>query len=467
MLNLSLPGYGRLCSGWSRRDILRIGSLTCLGLSLPDLFRMEEAAAATSGRKGSASDKNCILLMLIGAPPQHDTWDPKPDAPTEIRGPYSPIETNVGGIRIAETLPLTARHADKYAILRSLGHSNAADHETGHQVMHTGHFFPNGLDHPHMGAVMSRVRGERGGLPANVTLPNLINNTGTSKPKGQDSGYLGGRYNPFILNADPAKPDFKPADLQPDPRANLTSVRIERRQSLRSAVDQAMASLERDPGLASLDASYQKAFGLITSTKLREALDLSKEPDKVRERYGRTTFGQSCLLARRLVERGVRFVDVNMYDTVFGILCWDCHADGGSLATKVSELKDKVAPIFDQAYTALLEDLTDRGLYQDTVVCAFGEFGRTPQINPRGGRDHWPQCWSVALGGGGIRGGQVVGSSDAQGGYPKDRPLRPEMVAATVYQALGIDPYTTELPGPSDRPMPVIDRDVEVIQELL
>ncbi len=156
-----------------------------------------------------------------------------------------------------------------------------------------------------------------------------------------------------------------------------------------------------------------------------------------------------------------------MYDTVFGILCWDCHADGGSLFTKVAELKEKVAPIFDQAYSALLEDLVQRGLYDDTVVCAFGEFGRTPQMNERGGRDHWPQCWSVALGGGGIRGGQVVGSSDAQGAYPHDRPLRPEMVAATVYRAIGIDPHATELPGPADRPIPVAERDVDVIHELL
>jgi hypothetical protein len=460
MLNLTLGNYGRLCSGWKRRDILRVGSLSCLGVSLLDLFRPSSAGAAPS-------DKNCILLMLIGAPPQHETWDPKPDAPENIRGPYKPIETNVSGIRISETLPLTARHADKYAILRSLGHSNAADHETGHQVMHTGHFFPNGLDHPHMGSVVSCLLGERNGMPANLTLPNLINNTGTSKPKGQDSGYLPRRYNPFVLNADPNKPNFKPADLIPDPAANLTTVRVERRQNLRDKVDQALSQLERDRGLAALDATYQRAFGLISSSKLRESFDLTKEPDKVRDRYGRTTFGQSCLLARRLIERGVRFVDVNMFDTVFGILCWDCHADGGSLATKVSELKDKVAPIFDQAYTALLEDLTQRGLYESTVVCAFGEFGRTAQINPNGGRDHWPQCWSVALGGGGIRGGQVVGSSDAQGAYPADRPLKPEMVGATVYRALGINPHDAELPGPDDRPMPVIDRAIPVIGELL
>lgn len=462
MLNLTLGDHARLCSGWTRRDILRVGSLGYLGLSLADLFRLQEAGAAEKGR-----DKNCILLMLIGAPPQLDTWDPHPDAPENIRGPYRPIETNVKGIQISEILPQTAKHADKYAILRSLGHSNAADHETGHQVMHTGHFFPNGLDFPHMGTVMNFVKGERNGLPANVTLPNLINNTGTSKPKGQDGGYLGLQYNPFILNADPSKPGFRPPDLDPDPRAKLNTVRVNRRQNLRNMVDQAMANLERDRSVSALDASYQKAFGLIGSPKLKEAFDMGQEPDKVRDRYGRTTFGQSCLLARRLIERGVRFVDVNMYDTVFGILCWDCHADGGSLATKVSELKDQVAPIFDQAYTALLEDLTQRGLYEDTVVCAFGEFGRTPQINPRGGRDHWPQCWSVALGGGGIKGGQVVGSSDAQGAYPNERPINPPMVAATVYKALGIDPYMTELPGPSGRPMPLIDREIPLIHELL
>lgn len=461
MLDLTLGSYGRLCSGWSRRDILRAGSLGSLGLTLADVYRAEAASPKPQRR-----DKNCILLMLIGAPSQIDTWDPKPDAPPQIRGPYSPIDTPVPGIRISEILPRTAKLAERYAIIRSMGHSNAADHETGHQVIHTGHFFPNGLDFPHMGSVVNFLKGDRAGMPANITLPNLIANTGTSKPKGQDSGYLGRRFDPFVLNADPNKAGFRPADLDPQPGVNLSPVRVSRRESLRTSVDRSLAALDRDSSLSALDASYQKAFSLIGSPRLKEAFDIGAEPDKVRERYGRTTFGQSCLLARRLVERGVRFVDVNMYDTVFGILCWDCHADGGSLFTKVSELKDKVAPIFDQAYSALIEDLIQRGMYDDTLVCAFGEFGRTPQMNANGGRDHWPQCWSVALGGGGTRGGQIVGSSDAQGAYPNERPIDPPMLAATVYRALGIDPHSTELPGPADRPLPLIDREIPVIHEL-
>ena len=458
MFTLIRERPGRLCTGWTRRDILHVGGSAGLGLAMAG-----GAAAAAPGR----TEKNCILLMLIGAPPQHETWDPKPDAPEQVRGPFRPIETNVPGIRISETLPLTARHADRYAILRSLGHSEAADHETGHQVMHTGHFFPNGLDHPHMGAVVSYLRGGRDGMPPNITLPNLINNTGTSKPKGQDSGYLSRRYNPFVLNADPNRAGFRPADLQPEAAAGLDSVRIDRRRGLRASVDSALRNLEARHAAGTLDATYEAAFRLIHSSALRDAFRLEAEPDSVRDRYGRTTFGQSCLLARRLIERGARFVDVNMYDTVFGILCWDCHADGGSLFTKVAELKEKVAPIFDRAYSALLEDLVQRGMYDDTVVCAFGEFGRTPQMNERGGRDHWPQCWSVALGGGGLRGGQVVGSSDAQGAYPNERPIAPPMVAATVYRALGIDPHVSELPGPADRPMPIADRAVPIITELL
>jgi uncharacterized protein (DUF1501 family) len=461
MLNLTLGNYGRLCSGWTRRDILRAGTAGSMGLTLADTFRPRPAGAAP------VRDKNCILLMLIGAPPQNDTWDPKPDQPADIRGPYQPIETNVSGIRISEIFPRLARLADRYAIIRSMGHSNAADHETGHQVIHTGHFFPNGLDYPHMGTVVSHLRGDRNALPANVILPNLIQNTGTSKPKGQDAGYLGRQFNPFVLNADPNKGGFRPPDLDPDPRTGLSPVRVDRRQSLRNAVDQALASLETDNQVSALDASYRKAFSLIASPTVKEAFDLNREPDALRDRYGRTTFGQSCLLARRLIERGVRFVDVNMFDTVFGILCWDCHADGGTLFTKVSELKDKVAPIFDQAYSALIEDLVQRGLYDDTLVCAFGEFGRTPRMNGNGGRDHWPQCWSLALGGGGIRAGQVVGSSDAMGAYPDRRPIDPPMLAATVYRALGIDPHLTELPGPSGRPMPIIDREIPVIHELL
>ncbi len=466
MLHLTADGYGRLCSGWRRRDLLRIGS-SALGLSLADLFHADEAAAAASPRAHAARDKSCILLMLIGAPPQNDTWDPKPDQPENIRGPYRPIETNVSGIRISEIFPHTARLADRYAIIRSVGHSQAADHETGHQVIHTGHFFPGGIEFPHMGTVVSRQLGDRNGMPANVTLPNLIRDTGTSKPKGQDSGYLGPRYNPFVLNADPNKEGFRAPDLEPSPGTALSTVRVDRRRSLRAQVDQTLARLENDASVSALDASYRKAFSLIGSPRIKDAFDLGQEPERLRDRYGRTTFGQSCLLARRLIERGVRFVDVNMFDTVFGILCWDCHADGGTLFTKVSELKDKVAPIFDRAYSALIEDLVQRGLYDDTVVCAFGEFGRTPRMNERGGRDHWPQCWSVALGGGGIRGGQVVGSSDAMGAYPAERPVDPPMLAATVYRALGIDPHLTELPGPSDRPIPVIDRGVECISELL
>jgi uncharacterized protein (DUF1501 family) len=462
MLDLTDGTYSKLCTGWTRRDLLRVGGSSVLGLSLADTFCGDAARAASP-----KSEKNCILLMLIGAPSQNDTWDPHPDAPEQIRGPFKPIETNVKGIRISEIFPKLAQNADKYAIIRSMGHSQAADHETGHQVIHTGHFFPNGLDFPHMGSVVSYLHGDRDGMPANVTLPTLIHETGTSKPKGQDSGYLGRQYNPFVLNADPNKSGFKPADLEPQKGTNLTPLRVDRRKGLRGVVDQAIACLENDRNLSAYDAGFQKAFGLIGSTKLRDAFDLGKESDKTRDRYGRTTFGQSCLLARRLIERGVRYVDVNMFDTVFGILCWDCHADGGSLFTTVKQLKDSVAPIFDNAYSALIEDLSERGLYDDTVVCAFGEFGRTAQMNDRGGRDHWPQCWSVALGGGGIKGGQVVGSSDAQGAYPAERPIDPPMLAATVYKALGIDPHQTELPGPSDRPMPLIDREISLIHELL
>ena len=462
MFSLTHGDYGRLCNGLTRRDFLRVGGLGALGLTLPDLLRMEEAGAA------AASDKNVILLMLIGAPPQLDTWDPKPNAPESIRGPYKPIKTSVPGIEISEILPKTAKLADRYAILRSLGHGLARDHETGHHVMHTGHFFQaGGMEHPMMGGALSLLYPPRRGMPVNMTLPGRIKRTGTSKPKGQDAGYLGKKHNPLLLNDDPNKAAFKARDLSPDPATGLNQIRLSRRQTLRQQVDRRVSQAGEIAEFATLDNAYQRAFDLIASPEAKAAFDLNREPAKVRDAYGRTTFGQSCLLARRLIERGVRFVSVNMFDTVFNIICWDCHANGGSLPASVADLREKVAPIFDNAYSALLRDLIDRGLYDDTMVLAWGEFGRTPRINPRGGRDHWPDCWSLAMGGGGLKGGQVIGSSDNIGAFPDERPIDPRSCVATVYQNLGINLNTTELPGPADRPMPIVDRGVEPIHELL
>jgi uncharacterized protein (DUF1501 family) len=355
----------------SRRQFLRAGTLGAgsAALTLADLNVLGAAA--------SAKDINCILLFLVGGPSHIDTFDPKPDAPANVRGPFKTIRTNVPGIHLGEHLPRMASVADKFAIVRSVHHTAAPIHESGHQLMQTGRLFRNGQEYPHYGSVLGYVKGARkAGHAPFALLPGPIESTGVSVSHGQTAGYLGSRYEPVV-------------------------------------------------------DSPSHRFG---------------------DRYGDNTFARSCLLARRLIESGTRFVTVNMFDTVFNNISWDCHADGGSLATTLADYAETLCPIFDRAYTALLEDLEQRGLLETTLVLAVGEFGRTPQINPRGGRDHWTGCWSVLFAGAGIRGGQVVGSSDRLGGEPKDRPVQPADIAATVYKALGLDP-ATKVPGPSGDPI--------------
>jgi hypothetical protein len=369
--------------GLTRRDFLRVGGLSAgaLGLSLTGLGPLAQAGAA-------AGDLRCILLFLVGGPSQLDTLDPKPAAPSDVRGPFRPIHTNVPGIDLCEHFPLMARMADRYALVRSVHHHEAPIHETGHQLMQTGFLFRGGQEYPHYGSVVSHLRGPTAtGAPPFVVLPWPIGYTGVSVSHGQTAGYLDASHAPFVLQAD---------------------------------------------------------------------LDLTGENENLRSRYGRSTFGQSCLLARRLVEDGVRFVTVNMFDTVFNEITWDCHADGGSLAVGLGDYARTLCPMFDRAYTALLEDLQQRGMLDTTLVVAMGEFGRTPRLNHRGGRDHWPGCWTVLFAGAGVRGGQVVGSSDAIAGEPKDRPVTPADIAATVYRGLGID-LATQLTGPEKGPMPLCE----------
>jgi uncharacterized protein (DUF1501 family) len=354
----------------------------------------------------------------------------KPGAPAEVRGPFRPARTSVPGVEICEHFPLTAARAERYAVVRSVHHREAPIHETGHQLMQTGRLSRGGVERPHFGAVLSRLRGARAdGVPASVVLPAPIGNTGVSISHGQGAGHLGAAHEPVVLGADPARPTT--------------------RTELIDAVDCAHRTLDAaggpDPAAARLFAAPVKT-----------ALDLAAESDDLRQRYGKNTFGQSCLLARRLVEAGVRLATVNMFDSVFDAVTWDCHADGGSLGTTLDDYRDTLCPMFDRAYAALLDDLAGRGLLDTTLVLAMGEFGRTPHLNPRGGRDHWPGCWSVLFAGAGVRGGQVVGSSDATGGEPKDRPVSPAELAATVYHALGLDP-TASLPGPDGRPLPLAD----------
>ncbi len=421
------------CDGLTRRDFLRVGALAAgsVGLSLADLAQLRGAAPR--------GDVSCILLFLVGGPSHLDTWDPKPDAPAEVRGPFRPVATNVPGIEIGEHFPLMARMADRYAVVRSVHHHEAPIHETGHQLMQTGRLFSGGREYPHYGAAVSHLRGPgKAGVPPWVVLPTPVGNTGVTINHGQTAGRLGPRHEPFVFTADPA--------------------RLADRNQLLDAVDAAHRALE-----TSLRASAAEVYTELCTRKVKAAFDVTAEKDDRRARYGPNTFGQSCLLARRLVEAGVRLVTVNMFDTVFNNVTWDCHADGGSLATSLNDYRDTLCPMFDRAYTALLDDLSQRGLLETTLVLARGEFGRTPRLNPRGGRDHWPGAWSVLFAGGGVKGGQVVGSTDATGAEPKDRPVTPAEVAATVYHALGLDPRT-RLPGPDGDSVPLAE--AEPVREL-
>ena len=445
------------CDGLRRRDFLHAGALPLLGLGLSQFMGLKAQGAVASDK----SNKNCIFLMLVGGPSQLDTWDMKPNAPIEIRGPYKPIKTNVPGIEISENFPRMAKHADKYALVRSMYHTAAAVHDTGHQMMQTGRLFQGGIEYPHMGCVLSKLRGSKGDVPAHVLMPHPIGNTGGNMPHGQTAGFLGKGFDPFVLNADPADPNFRVPDMLPPDYLN--PMRVDRRKNWREAVDKTVSMFETSQDARLLDSTFHQAYTLMSSQKAREAFELHREPEEVRNKYGVNRFGQSCLLARRLIEAGVRFVTINMFETVFDEITWDIH--GSRPFSPISCYRDLIGPMFDMGYSSLLEDLSQRGLLDDTMVVATGEFGRTPKVNPAGGRDHWPQCWTMLMAGGGVKGGQVVGSSDEIGGAPKDKPTTPGQIAATVFHGLGID-LATELPGAQGRPIPLVDRGIEPIQEL-
>lgn len=457
MLRLDADRPVEFCDGLRRRDFLHAGSLSIFGLGLSQFLGLKAMGAVDTKK----SDVNCILLMLVGAPSQLDTWDMKPNAPAEIRGPYKPIKTNVPGIEISEIFPHTAKHADKYAIVRSMYHTAAAVHDTGHQMMQTGRLFQGGIEYPHYGCVLNKLQGPKGDVPAHVLLPRPIGNTGGNMPHGQNAGFLGKSYDPFVLNADPADPNFKVPDMLPPDY--LSALRVDRRRNWRTVVDHTVSEFETSQDARLLDSTFHSAYMLMSSQKAREAFELHKEPEAIRQKYGANRFGQGCLLARRLIESGVRFVTVNMFETVFDEITWDIH--GSKPFSPITCYSDLVGPMFDMAYSSLLADLSERGLLQNTMVIATGEFGRTPKINPAGGRDHWPQCWSGLFAGGPIKGGKIVGSSDEIGGAPKDRPVSPMEVAATVYHSLGID-LETELPGAQGRPIPIVERGTEPIREL-
>jgi len=457
MFKFTGKGSITTCDGVTRRDFLQAGTLGALGLSLP-LFNGLKAMGAVDAKKDSRA---CIMIFNLGAPSQIDTWDPKPDAAREVRGPFKTIKTNNPDIQLTEIFPRMAKLADKFSLVRSVFHSAAAVHDTGHQMMQTGRLFTGGVNTPHAGCALEFLKGRRTEMPAHVILPESMGPTGGNLPHGQDAGFLGKTYDPFVLNADPSAKDFKVPDLLPP--QEISEVRLQRRKQMQQLVDESVKNFEASEAAKLMDANFASAYRLMTSTTAREAFALEKEPMSVRERYGLNRFGQCCLLARRLVERGVRFVTVNTFITVFGEITWDIH--GSKPFTSIEGMRDIVAPMYDQGYSALIEDLAQRGMLEDTLVCNLAEFGRTPKVNPAGGRDHWPGVWTCGFAGGGIVGGRVVGKSDDIGAYPAEHPAAPANVVATIYKSLGID-LETELPGPQARPFPLIDRGFEPIKEL-
>jgi hypothetical protein len=436
---LSIRDHGRrLCDGLTRREALRAGGLSALGLSLPELLRGR--VAASPSRKAA---KSCIVVFLMGGPPQHSTWDPKPDAPPEVRGEFGPIDTNVPGLRIGSLLPRLARNADKLCLLRAVSTGDNAHSSSGYYMLTGVPHSPKNVenanpgapnDWPSIGALVRRLRPDRGGLPSAVRLPMHIFNTDGSVWPGQDAGFLGRGNDPWLFRCDPAAVNFGVPEFVLS--ADVPVDRLGERRDLLQRLDRAIA--ERGP-TREVGPVWKRAYELLSSPQARAAFDLARESAALRERYGTHHFGQSCLLARRLVESGVGLVQVNWFrgpEEPPDNPCWDSHTD------ETPRLKTVLGPTTDQAVSALLEDLTQRGLLDETLVVCLAEFGRTPKFNGRGGRDHWGHVFSVAMAGGGVKGGQVYGSSDKSGAFPKDGLVTPQDITATILHCLGYEPQS-------------------------
>ncbi|WP_435007276.1 DUF1501 domain-containing protein [Tundrisphaera lichenicola] len=455
MLRFLGPGT-RLCDGHSRREILRVGGLGLLGagLQLPDLAR----ASGTSGDSSFGRAKSCIVLFLMGGPPQHSTWDPKPDAPAEVRGEFGPIDTKVPGLSISSLLPMTAQVADKLCLLRAVSTADNAHSSSGYYMLTGRPHQPQNVenanpgapnDMPSLGALAGRVSGPRGVLPTSITLPHRIFNTDGSVWPGQDAGMLGRGADPWLLNAKLTPEGYKIQEI--DLPADLDPARVNRRMGLIDGFRRGIDALDLDSRGSVFDDQTRRAYSLLQSPESRKAFRVEDEPQAALDRYGASPFGRSVLLARRLVEAGVRLVQVNWYrgaDEPGENPCWDSHV------REASRLKDVLVPPTDRAFSALIEDLDRRGTLDETLVVCMSEFGRTPRIEAGGGRGHWGSVFSIAMAGGGIKGGQVFGSSDKIGGQPRENRVRPEDLSATIFHCLGHTPDTEYLDR-FGRPFPV------------
>ncbi|MFO0951452.1 MAG: DUF1501 domain-containing protein [Isosphaeraceae bacterium] len=458
----------RLCDGLSRREWLRVGGLSTLGLSLPTLLQAD-ARAAVRDRGAVLSStfgraKSVIYLWLQGGPPQHETFNPKPDAPAEVRGPFRPIQTNVAGVHFCELLPRTAQIADKLAIVRSVATDDNNHDVSGYWVL-TGYPYGPGsarqiksTDWPYFGSIVKQLKpSERVPALTSVWLPDLMRLNDNVTPAGQTAGFLGKTWEPERFVGNPSAPDYSVEGLTLP--GGLTNARVDRRRGLLDQIDRLHSEVERSGALDSWDAISRQAYDLVTSGKARRAFRLEDEPEALRDRYGRHEWGQSVLLARRLVEAGVRLVHVNWPreagDSAVDNPMWDTHTQNAD------RLQDVLCPQFDVTFPVLIEDLAARGLLDETLVVAIGEFGRTPKINKQGGRDHWGNVFCFAMAGAGINGGQVFGSSDRNGAYPATDPIRPHDLTATIFHLLGIEHHgvffdKANRPNPLTRGEPLV-----------
>lgn len=448
---ISLSGSPlRLCEGLTRRDWLRAGALSCLGLTLPDLLHRRACAAPQAQTSSFGRARSCIVVFLFGAPAHQDIWDLKPLAPSEIRGEFRPIASSVPGIHLGEHVPRIAQQAHRFAQIRSVSHPDNT-HTVAMHYMLTGvrHLRPGtnpqnaADDFPTFGAVLQKLRGARGALPAGISLNSPANQVSANNHifPGFFAGFLGGVHDPLFVPQDPSRDGFQPFPVAEGEAAR----RLRGRRPLLAEVDRQQQELTQRAGVRSLDSHYARAFDLVTSAQTRRAFDLAGESDHVRQRYGATAFGQGLLLSRRLVEAGVPLVTVNWArDDAF----WDTHANNFNL------LKNSLLPPFDQGFSALLEDLQQRGILDETLVVCLGEFGRTPRINGQAGRDHWAACNTVVLAGAGVGGGLIHGASDRWAAYPSTAPVSPADIAATIYHALGVD-LDTPLFDALGRPLPL------------
>ena len=457
---ISIPGKpGSTCDGFSRREFLRIGGAGLVGLSLADVLRLQANANPVpegKSKNGWGQAKSVILIFLQGGPSHIDIWDPKPDAASNIRGEFKAIKTVVPGVWVSETMPMLAKQLDKATLIRSMSYTPAGlfNHTAAIYQMMTGYtpdrVSPSGQleppapnDFPHFGCQVSKFRPPQVSMLPFVMLPRPLQESNVIG-KGGTAGFLGAALDPYYFYQDPNK-DIKLDDLTM--RKEVTKERLERRASLLKKVEAAMPEMEKAVESYALDSYYQKAFDLVSSGRARNAFDLAQEPDKMRDRYGRHTFGQGLLLARRLIEAGTRVVQVNWPAVANGnpvVDAFDTHA------ANFGPLKNLHCPKLDSGLSALLEDMDQRGLLKETLVIAIGEFGRSPRLgvstsgngNAPDGRDHWPYCYTAMIAGAGIRRGALYGKSDATGSSPAENPVHPVQMLATLYHALGIDPHT-------------------------